>query len=62
MMLSGQVQLCHLLAPNQVYAFNQTNNDLSGDGRGISADILHRRKGRAVHYPISRLNADGHID
>ncbi len=30
MMLSGQVHLCHLLAPNQVCAFNQTNDDLSG--------------------------------
>ena len=55
MMLSGQVQLCHLLAPNQVYAFNQTNDDLSGDGEEISADILYRRKGRDLLPCCPRL-------
>ena len=61
MMLSGQVHLCHLLASNQVYAFNQTNDDLSGDGGGISADMLHRCKGRSLFRRtllLDRFQAD----
>jgi hypothetical protein len=46
MMLSGQVHLCHLLAP--VYAFNQTNDDLSGDKTVAQRDCkVSRMLGRA---------------
>jgi hypothetical protein len=57
MMLSGQVHLCHLLAPNQVYAFNQTNDDLSGDKTVGQRDCkVSRMLGRAsgwhcVNFP-----------
>jgi len=48
MMLSGQAHLCHLPAPNQVYAFNQTNDGLSGDKTVGQRDCkVSRMLGRA---------------
>jgi hypothetical protein len=35
-MLPDEARLCHLLAPSQVYTFNQTNDDLGGDLRNVA--------------------------